>query len=482
MKKTLSVILSITLILCVPVSVAAQGKKSEPLPLVLVRGMDFLGLYVDEGTENERPVFGEVEAQDIIKTLLMAGVSAGLNGSFDSAVDQLIVYVRELLECYACDKTGASIYNISPRRYPEALSAYPDYQHGNSYEPGMIKRAVELYGAENVYYFTYDWRMNPLDVADEIAQTVDKAIADTGKSKVNLINCSMGGVMTVAYMTKYGYEKLNKCVFITSTVGGVDMVGKLFQGKIVAEPDALYNYLATQFKDEETNVTVFKLLKLLGVFDGVTNFANNFFDTYKQKVYDDLLIEYFGTMLSMWAIIPPEDYDACVKYMFAGKEEEYEVLIQKADELQQMMIDRDDMLLEAADNGVGIALITAYNFSGFPLCEGASSNGDGVIETRRMSNGASVAEYGKTLDESIINSGSPYVSADGVIDASTALLADSTWFFKDSPHLGCKYGSEQSDFLFWLLGFDGAATVTSNARYPQFMQSSVEEQFLAPLV
>lgn len=482
-KRIIGVVLCAALVFCSPVSAAAGHAVlggAETLPFVLIRGMDFDGLYFNEGTQDERPALGQIEARGIIKTLLLAGVSAGMSRSFDGAIDRIVDYAREILGNLACDNTGAPIYELNPHRYTEAVGTYTDFPDSDRSEYGIVKKAVELYGGENVYYFAYDWRLNPLDIADEIDAVVNKALAETGKSKVNLVNCSMGGIMTVAYMTKYGYDKLNKCVFVSSTFSGVDMVSSLFRGKVKIEAEALYNLAAYQLGNDGTGNAFFALLKMAGVFNGVSNFANDLVDTYKEKVFSDLLIDCFGHMLSLWAVIPHEDYDACIEYMFADKQDEYAEFIQKTDALRDMVAGRDAMLLAAAESGVDIALIASYNIPGIPVCEGATANGDGTIETSRMTGATLVADYGKTLGESILNSGSPYVSADGVIDAGGGLFPDSTWFMKDSPHVSCNYGTDESDFLFWIVGFDGRATVNSNPLYPQFMRAD-ENLALTPL-
>lgn len=471
-KRITGIVLCVVLLFSTAAPVSAKGflSSTPEYPLVVVRGMDFSGLYIDEGTENERPALGEIDATGIIKTLVLAGISAGISRSFEGVIDQALVYAQGILGSLACDNTGASVYNISPHRYPGAISSYPNFEHGNTNELGVVKRGTELYGGANVYYFTYDWRMNPLDIADEIAETVDLAISETGKSKVNLICCSMGGVMTVAYMTKHGYDKLNKCVFVSSTAGGVDLVSDLLQGNVVIESEDLYNMVEYQVRDSEF-LPLINVLNVFGVFNAVTSFTNDIVDTYKYKVFDEFLRDSFGHMLSLWALVQPEDYDNAVEYMFGGKESEYEIFLQKTDALQEMMRNRDDMLKAAESSGVEIAVIASYNLPGIPLTERAAQNGDGTIETKGMSLGATVADYGKTLDDEIVYSGSPYVSADGVIDARSALFPNSTWLFKDAPHVGCGYGTEQSDFLFWLLETP-SASVNSNSLYPQFVQSN----------
>ncbi len=469
MKKIISIVLCLVLTAIPLCTTSAAALTAPEYPFVLVRGMDFNGLFIDEGTENERPAIGPFESQDILQTLLYAGVAAGVGTSMDNAVNELIVYAKRVLGNLACDNTGASIYNVDPHRYPEAMSTYSDFPYSDVSEIGMIKRAVELYGGENVYYFCYDWRMNPLDVADEIAATVDKAIAETGKSKVNLINCSMGGVMTVAYMTKYGYDKLNKCVFCSSTAGGIGIISDLFLGKVCVDSQALYNYVKVNLSENPEADTLFTLMNILGVFDVVSDWANAFIGKHKEKVYDELLVDLFGNMLSLWALVKQDKFDDCVAYMFGDDEEgEHAEFLTKARQLQDMMAARDQLLDDAYADGVEIIFFTSYNFPSIPIYENSAVNGDGVIETHYMSKGATVADYGTTLDESTIDINSPYVSADLIIDASTCQFPDTTWFIKNAPHVGCDYGTGESDFLFWLFDTENPK-ITDNPAYPQFM-------------
>lgn len=485
-KRILSLCLCSALIVsCLPVPRAAADGGAYTFtggerPLIVVAGMDFTGLVADIGTENERPAIESITTKGILKTVLVAGGAGIVNGSFDAVVDKGVDYARSLLGNIACDNTGASIYPVSVHKYPNAISTHANLNLGNDNESGIAKRAAELYGGENAYFVIYDWRTNPLDVADEIAAAVDDAIATTGYSKVNLVCTSMGGVMTVGYLTKYGYDKLNKCVFVSSTFHGTQVVTDLFRGEVEIDSDALYRFVDVNLGQNAFLSGMFKTLKSLGVFKMLSTVANGFIDRYKQTVFDDLLKDCFGYILPFWALVQPEEYDACINFMFSGREEENAAFIAKTRQLQAMMANRDALLNEAVENGVQISVIASYNFPLIPVYPGASLYGDGTLETKYMSGGATIANHGETLGEDIINSGSEYLSSDGAIDASTCVFPQSTWLIKDSPHIGCRFGSEQSDFLFWILAFDGQAKVTSNPAYPQFMQSD-GAQSLAPL-
>ena len=82
----------------------------------------------------------------------------------------------------------------------------------------MARACAENLPADHTFFFTYDWRSDPYAVADEIAATVDRAIAKSCHKKVTIVCASMGGIMTVAYLSKYGYSKVDSCLFISSTM------------------------------------------------------------------------------------------------------------------------------------------------------------------------------------------------------------------------------------------------------------------------
>ena len=129
----------------------------------------------------------------------------------------------------ACDKNGDSVYNVGVKEYPLSAANYEDFPLGDGHEDGILTEAVSRYGAEYVYYFNYDWRIDPLDAAVKIDEMINRAMTDHGCDKVNIICCSMGGVLTVAYLYKYGYENVNKIVMLSSAFQGTYMVSDVFR-------------------------------------------------------------------------------------------------------------------------------------------------------------------------------------------------------------------------------------------------------------
>ncbi|MGN1479666.1 MAG: esterase/lipase family protein [Acutalibacteraceae bacterium] len=475
----LAVILSLSCCVCAfaaDSSAQVFDKADQSFPFILIRGMDLQGVYVDVGTENQRPAMGEITVGGVMGTLAKATAKGVIDGSIDSALCTVLDYVRSIFEYYSFDCNGQPVYNTGMKEYPLSMDNYTDFDDGESKnEEGIIRTAKENYGGKYVYYINYDWRLNPLEVADTINEYVERACNETGSQKVNIICASMGGVMAVAYLSKYSCDRVNKCVFMSSTFYGTYVTSDLLQGNIRVGSTELRNFAYTYLGENKYLTPVLKILDITKAWNCVAGFANKFLNRYKDMVYDKVLRDVFGNMPSLWALVLPEDYEACKEFMFGGKENEYAGIIKIADELQNMMANRDDMLKAAVADGMKICIVANYGRQVIPIYERSSQNGDGTLETQLVSGGAIVAPIGETLGDDYVCSNPEYLSPSREIDASTCLFPEYTWFVKGAPHVSGNYGSDYSDFIFWLVDYDGQPTVRSNAKYPQFMQSASDQ-------
>ena len=461
---------------------AAPEKESpdyDGYPFVIVRGMEFAGLTYKKGTPDERNCLGEIKAGDIIKALFK-GIGKGLiHWDINYFGDEVIAYVNDLMGLMACDKKGNSKYDVSVPSYPLSVANYPELENiGYDNEDGIIRAACDRYGAENVYYYRYDWRLDPYIHAKGINALVNQALSDSGKSKVNLVCCSMGGIETLAYIAKYGSSKLNRVLFVSSTFCGTHVTTDVLRGIIEVDPFNLYMYAKQNLaKDNKALGILFDALYRTKVFDGLCRFANNWFvPKLKDRVYDEFLSPVFGTMPSVWALVLPEGYDEAVKYMFGGREKEYADFIALTKKYQDLAADRGRILKKAEKSGTSVCVIASYNCACIPVYPGGGGNGDNTLEADRILGCAKVAPLGETLGDSYVPADAKHLSPDRVVDLSGALFPETTWAVCGSPHVACSYGTDMSEFLFWAVDYSGKLTVNSSEKYPQFMKSSYDQE------
>lgn len=469
MKKIISVFLAIVLALLTSVSVYGAAEKEANIPTVVVSGMNFAGLVIDKGTENERSTLGEINAGEIITTLAFGLLKTIVFMDTDGLTLSIFNYASDILKGYSCDEDGNSVYNVSTdSSYPLSAGNYTRFTEADGTdwaETGVVVSCMEEFGADHTYFYYYDWRLDPFDIADGLNDMINLAMEEAGSDKVNIICCSMGGVETLAYMTEYGTDKINSCIFLCSTVYGAYVVSDILTGNIQMTDDAVMNFLYGLAEDGSALEGLLKFLQLIKLSDVLCSFAGGLVDNLKDGAFEYVLKPNFATMPVLWALVLPDEYEEAKEYCFGGEEEKYAKLIERADRLQEMMRNRDDMLKNAVNDGMKIAFVANYNSALVPVYPRATTQGDSVLETALMSGGATVSELGKTLD---VPAGK-YVSADKAIDASTCLFPDYTWFVKDAPHIACRVDSTYSDFIKYIITSETQVTVTSNPLYPQFM-------------
>ena len=477
MKKAVSVILAVTLLfaMCIP-AFAANGKRESNyngLPVIIVRGIDFAGLTYPDGTKAL-----QVDAGKIISTLFS---SMFMNKG--QLTDSIFDIAYEILSPIACDENGNSVQNVSMVQYRGSMANHPEFVANlqNGGEEGIVKTAVEKYGAENTYYFTYDWRKQPKDIATELNEFVEDAKRTTGKSQVNIICASMGGMVTTAYFYYFGTQNVNSAVYLSGAQNGTYVCGEALNGRIVFDKSVLVNFI-----NDATNGNFF--LKILlavldhaGILNRTVSFANDLVEDTFDEANDKVLRDCFGTLCGFWALCPDASFESGVETIFGGHESEYPVLLEKIEETKKFVFSTEKTLKNAKDSGVKISFVSNYNGTLAPVHPKANCNGDGVLETELTSNFAVVAPLNQKLSAEQIQAANPkYLSPDEVIDATTALFPDNTWFVKNAPHVAADYGTEFSTFTFTLLESDVQPNVNMFSEYPQFMSANSQLD-LSPL-
>ena len=172
MKRIISVILCVVMLLCIlPMSAFAQDKAT---PLILVQGYSGPSLFYDLGGENEHQVWG-INMDDLKKIVIarIPELAGGLAGAAFGDYERLVKVVGEagveLLEPLRCNPDGTSKYDLSV--YPEGAAntraSVLKAKGEDKYiaEKEISADLIERIGAENHFTFTEDWRMGQVENA-----------------------------------------------------------------------------------------------------------------------------------------------------------------------------------------------------------------------------------------------------------------------------------------------------------------------------
>ncbi len=482
MKRIISLLLSAVLIFSVTVPAFASSKSVSGLsdcdPVILIRGMDFGNVMLDVGTENERKV------NNFSASTIVTGVAATLikwlaAGDKNAAVDSLIETAYSLLKYNSMNENGDPAYNTGMIKYPFSMDNYPEMLEGTDNEMGMLHTFSDVFGGDHVYYVNYDWRLDPFVVADEINDAVRLATENTGHKKVNLVCASMGGIMTVAYLTKYGYENIGRCLFLSSTFCGSQIATDVLTGKIDITSQGLYNYLSSFAEGNALLKLLLSAAKLGGIFSLLTRITDYILENKKTDMYEKVLKPIFGYSPCVWGLIADsEDYEEAIKYMFGSRENVNPVFLSRIDSLRNMMDNRTELLNRMIDDGVKISVLSNYGSPLIPVYESSDFSGDRTLEAYNTSGFATVARFGETLGDNYQAARPELVSPDNCVDLSTAILPEYTYMIRNAPHVAASYGTDYSDFVVYLLKNTGDFKAGSNEKYPQFMLSDLKTQSL----
>ena len=137
---------------------------------------------------------------------------------------------------------------------------------------------------------------------------VTRAKDDHGCDKVNIISASLGGINVLAYLYEYGYESVNNCVFLSTTIYGTYVASDLFKGDIDFSPEALFNYADALLESSTVAQLCVKAMYKTGMIKCVCSALSETAERYSDRIYNEVLRDKFATIPSLWSVVLPEDY------------------------------------------------------------------------------------------------------------------------------------------------------------------------------
>ena len=480
MKKIVSLLLCVVLAFsCTGVAFAAQEERT---PVIVVSGMGAFPTVNNETGENVFPP----SAKTIIKTVLGAAgpltASVALN-KWDLLGKYGAKPLHDLFEGLKCDENGNPVYDTAAKIFPGCADQYDELKGGESLEVSVLRACADEIGWKNTYYFYYDWRMSALDIADDLEKTINRAMSETGSKKVSLFAMSFGGTITSAYLYKYGSEKLKNVVYASSAIYGTDLVGELFSGNLEVKLDSIINYLEEFLIGSDFAYNCVGLSRDLlskygkGAKKAVDAYFTSMLEALREPIYAKVFMDTFVRFPGVWGLMNEKCYEKAKKEMipYGNLSESF---IKKTDEYMYNVQAKTNELIKAAEkDGVNVYIIGSYNYAGIPLTDGAKNHSDCLIDTYLMTGYATVADYGKTLTgesakKVCTDKTHNHLSTDGVIDASTGILPERTWFIKNMRHVEYGYDQQASRLAAWVVTNENGVDVNSDSRYPQFVDMS----------
>lgn len=338
------------------------------------------------------------------------------------------------------------------------------------------------YYTYNDYWFNYDWRLDPVAIADDFHQYVEDIKTATGKPKVSIIATCLGTNVVMAYIAKYGTDSIHGVGFDGGVVNGAEILSETISGKFKVDGDAINRAFLDcaaygWFDVGSFVISTIDLAQKSGLIDGAVSFTKEtLYYKLVEGVTSALALSTFFTWPNYWAAVTTEDYEDALNYVFgpegSEKRTEYAGLIEKIEGYNTLVRKNIPEIVSGLEGeGVKVAFIAKYGSQMIPICESANLVADQFASVTRVSFGATTSTIFETLSDEYIaqreqEGKGKYISPDKQIDASTCIYPDYTFFIKGATH--SNWTPHEMKILYDMVTADTQLTTEDFPQYSQY--------------
>lgn len=458
MKKGLK--RAISLILCLAMLAGAtavtcyanEGDKCDcgNCPLIVLPGINHSPTYLYD--ENDQPVLDSngdqiggtlliLNTADLLKCIpkvlfsLLATIATQHNILLDKVAYETAAAAFSIQKC---DENGNYVNNLKTQRWNYPLSQMTEDEVAWVYRMVPMQKIVNEIGADHTYFYTFNLVGDPMQSAKELDEYIQMVKEQTGHSKVNLLPVSLGGTILTAYLDAYGHKDINSIVGVVACLDGTDIVADMMARDFNISDEYLHHeYIATIMKEENGRGTLGYLINCI-----LHILPQAGFNALLTGAMSGLLDTMVLNCPQMWAMVPSYRYDALAARYLSAKPE----LKAKTDRFQQARLNLKQNILDAVADGVKVNFISGSGlafgekmYSFFSIMSSSGKvNSDGIINLSSTALGTTGTVGGEKITKQAHDNpdypGYSYLSPDGTIDISTAVLPDNTWVFLEQYH------------------------------------------------
>ena len=421
-------------------------------PLIVLPGINHSPTYLYD--ENDKPVMDSKGEKQIGGTLLILNTDDLLKKILPKALFSLLATIATqhniMLDKVAyeaaatafsiqkCDDEGNYVNNLKTQRWNYPLSQMTEDEVNWVYRMVPMQRIVDIIGADHTYFYTFNLVGDPMQSAKELDEYIDMVKKQTGHDKVDLLPVSLGGTILTAYLDAYGHKDINSIVGVVACLNGTDIVADMMARDFNISDEYLHHeYIPTILKESNGRGTLGYLINCI-----LHILPQAGFNALLTGAMSGLLDTMVLNCPQMWAMVPSYRYDALASRYLSAKP----VLKAKTDRFQQARLNLKQNILDAVADGVKVNFISGsglafgeemYTFFSIMSSSG-KVNSDGIINLSSTALGTTGTVGGATIAKQAHDNpdypGYSYLSPDGTIDISTAVLPDNTWVFLKQYH------------------------------------------------
>jgi len=456
-SRAISVILAAIMVMAlfVPVAFAADKDYVQDIPRIDMRGFMNATIYEDKNDPTSKVLWPLSSEQIVAEAGMMIPdlieFYASKSRDWKLLVNPVNEFINNVFADLKCDTSGNPVIATSG-----AYCKFPTAEE--------LEKSLDV-------DFCYDWRVDPYESAAQLDKLVRYLADDMGYGEVVLECHSNGGVVMLTYLANYGTNKVRSVCFSASAIYGAGFAGELVKGNLNINADGLAQYVDGALQNNEGSNTIKALVtvfKAAGIMSSLSDFINDIITNLHDEIYIGSIMPIFGNWVNIWSMVPDEDMEAGLDYTFnqllKDDGNDYSGLKTKINAFTTGIRNNRETHLNNINADCNLYVFSLYGYTGIPITNNWDEMNDGVLLSKDTSMGA---QFKKSDSTEYFPKGQ-YVSPDGKVDGSTAKFKDQTWYFR-----GCRHSMKADNLTEMsktLLYYDGQATVSTFAQYPQFMR------------
>ena len=412
--------------------------------------------------------------KEAVKELMPLFLKATVTNDYDDYARALADKVSEIYVDFVPDENGDP-RNESGR---EVSVAEEDLvQEDGTYNPRYA------------YIFNNDWRLAPDIQADNLRGYIEQVLEVTGAEKINLYTRCEASSVALCYLEKYGCDEIASYFVDSQGSSGFLLASYAYCGELEIDSEALARWvkyyvpyqlpeksekIAELFEDPYTERFVTAALSSVAsslTVRELTALIERMLPSLIDIALPEILMNSYGRLLSYWTVIDKEHFEKAREFLLSDPK--WDTFRSRVDDYYcKCQIKNEEILQSCMDKGMKMEAIARYGFQNFPFIKGWRELSDGEVATADQSFGATCAPIGSRFSDEYIaearaNGTDKYISPDRMIDASTALFPDKTWFVKNAGH---NYLSGViTDIHVAFLRSGGELTVWDDPSLPQYL-------------
>lgn len=524
-RKVISCILAVMMIFSITATAFAAEERYNGNPVIVINGIDNNPIYANPTTTGAVKVFppSDVTMMAMTAQMYIDGIVALASGEYTEVMNFFVgSQVYGAIEKIQLNRDGTSkSENLGPKVYDRSLSYYYTADDFDTIAGNIGIGMGDRLGYDNVYVFTYDWRLDPVETSHKLDEFIQTVKANSRKERVSIISEGFGSSIATAYLAEC-YENatadVDNFVTVNSAALGTSLIGDLFTGrltqsimpsKVRATESAFIRY-TNDFSDNpvtwfSTWLTNYILNRNWETYDFITS-INAMMGHVVDPLYDKYLRDMLKDFTGLWAMVPVDYYDEAMDFMFMSDDStagDYNSDLQeRIQSYKNIQENAAEILVKASSEGININVVSSWDIQLIPIGDnsasdeelfGISAQSDGLIDTYYSSFGGwtiplnDVGAAAQNKDQrntegecenhnhlnAVYDTLDPEHSAGAIchyLDASTCALPDNTWFIRNMKHGTFDTESNSMNFLEYLITADKTLTVYSaNGIYRQFM-------------